>query len=71
MAVLVLASHCLDDCGFVMLPEVWRVIPPAWFLFFRIVLAILSLLWFHINIWIVCPSSVKNVMGNLMGALNL
>ena len=39
--------------------------PPAWFLFLRIALAILGLLWFHINFWIVCSSSVKNVMGNL------
>jgi len=37
--------------------------PPAWCLFLRIVLAILGLLWFHINVWIVCSSSVKIVMG--------
>ena len=46
--------------------------PPAWVLFPRIALLIQDLLWFHINIWIVCSSSVKNVMGNLAGiALNL
>ena len=46
--------------------------PPAWFLFLRIALAILGLLLFHINVWIVCSSSMKNVMGNLIGiALNL
>ena len=46
--------------------------PPACFLFLRIALAILGLLWFHINVWIVCSSSVKNVMGNLIGiALSL
>ena len=46
--------------------------PPAWFVFLRIALAILGLLWFHINVWIVCSSSVKNGMGNLIGiALNL
>ena len=45
--------------------------PPAWFLFLRIASA-LGLLWFHINFWIVCSSSGKNVMGNLIGiALNL
>ncbi|WP_329823310.1 hypothetical protein, partial [Escherichia coli] len=27
----------------------------------------LGLLWFHINVWIVCSSSVNNVMGNLIG----
>ena len=46
--------------------------PPAWFLFLRIALAILGLLWFHINFWMVCSSSRKNVMGHLIGiALNL
>ena len=46
--------------------------PPAWFLFLRIALAILGLLCFHINFWIVCYSSVQNVMSNLIGiALNL
>ena len=41
--------------------------PPAWFLFLRIALAILGVLWFHRNFWIVCSSSVRNVMGNLIG----
>ena len=46
--------------------------PPALFFFLRIALAILGLLWFHINFRIICPSSVKNVMGNLIRiALNL
>ena len=40
--------------------------PPAWFLFLKIVLAILDLLWFHINFGVVCSSSVKNVRGNLI-----
>ena len=41
--------------------------PPAWLLFLRIALAILGLLWFHKNFWIVCSSSVKNGMSNLIG----
>ena len=46
--------------------------PPAWFLFLRIALVVLGLLWFHINLCIVCSSSVKNIMGDLMGiTLNL
>uniref|UniRef100_A0A8D1D5J9 Uncharacterized protein n=1 Tax=Sus scrofa TaxID=9823 RepID=A0A8D1D5J9_PIG len=66
--------HCWWECKLVQ--PLWRtsgrVMPPAWFLFLRIALAILGLLWFHINVWIVCSSSVKNVMGNLIGiALNL
>ena len=40
--------------------------PPALF-FFRTALAILGLLWFHMNFRILCPSSMKNVMGNLIG----
>ena len=35
--------------------------------FLRIALAVLCLLWFHINFWIVCSCSVKNVMCNLIG----
>ena len=35
-------------------------------------MAILGLLCFHINLWIVCSRSVKNIMGNLIGiAFNL
>ena len=46
--------------------------PPPLFFFFRIALAILSLLWFHINFRIIHSSSVKNVMVNLIKvALNL
>ena len=40
--------------------------PPAYLLFLWIALAILGPLWFHIKFWIVCSSSVKNVMGNLI-----
>ena len=40
--------------------------PPALFFFIRIVLAILGLLWFHINSRIIWSSSVKNVLGNLI-----
>ena len=68
MSVLVPIPHSLDDCGFVILPDVWeRVMPPAWFLFLRIALAILGFLWFQINFWIVCSSFVKNVVGDLIG----
>ena len=72
MSVLVPIPHCLDYCSFVILPESEKVMPPAWFLFLRIASAILVLLWFHINFWIVCYSSVKNIMDNWMEiALNL
>ena len=45
---------------------------PALFFFLRIAVAILGLLWFHINVRIICSSSVKNVMYHLIGiTLNL
>ena len=72
MSVFVPVSHCLDYCGFVILSEVWENYGFCFFFFFRIVLAIVGLLWFHINFWIVRSSSVKNIMGSLIGiALNL
>ena len=47
------------------------VIPPALF-FFKIVFAIQGLLYFLINFKIICSSSVKNAIGNLIEiALNL
>ena len=33
--------------------------PPALFFFLRVALAILGLLWFHVNFRIICSSSVK------------
>ena len=46
--------------------------PPAQFFFLRIALVIQGLLWLSINFRIICSSSVKNVMGNLIGiSLNL
>ena len=44
--------------------------PPALFFFLRIALAILGLLWFHINFRIICSSSLNNVIGILFRALN-
>ena len=45
---------------------------PALFFSLNIALAILGLLWFHINFRIIYSNSVKNIMGNLIGvALNL
>ena len=49
-----------------------RLIPPAPFFFLKIALAIWGLLCFHMNCENFCSSSVKNVIGNLIGiALNL
>ena len=70
MTVLVPVPHCLDDCGFAMLPEVWESDASCLVFVPQIALAILGLLWFYINFWIVCY--VKNVVGSSIGiALNL
>uniref|UniRef100_A0A8W4FG08 Uncharacterized protein n=1 Tax=Sus scrofa TaxID=9823 RepID=A0A8W4FG08_PIG len=61
--------HCWWDCKLVqpLWKTVWRKL-----MFNLIALAILGLLWFHINFWIVGSGSLKNIMGNLIGiALNL
>ena len=41
--------------------------PPALFFLLRIALAILGFLWFCIHFRIICSSSVKTFMGNLIG----
>ena len=72
MSVLVPIPHCFDYYSFIVLSLVWEVRPPALFFFLRIALAMLDFSWFHINLRIICFSSVKNVMGNLIGIpLNL
>ena len=48
------------------------MIPPTSFFFLRIAIAMWGLLWFHINFWNVCSSSVEYVIGIWIGiALNL
>ena len=46
-------------------PQYGRVMPPASFFFLRIALAILGLLWFHINFSIVYSSSLKTVKDHI------
>ena len=67
MSVFVPVPQCFDYCSFVYCLKSGRVMPPALFFFLRIALAILGLLWFHINFRILCSSSVGTVMGNLIG----
>ena len=61
MSFFVPMPCCFDYCSFVILSESGRVIFPALF-FLKIVLAILSLLWFHIVLGFFCSSSMKHVM---------
>ena len=49
-----------------------RLIPPGPFFSFKIAFAILGFLYFHTNCEIICFSSLKNIVGSLIGiALNL
>ena len=48
------------------------MIPLTLFFFLNIAVAIQGFLWFHMNFWYICSSSVKYIIGNLQGiALNL
>ena len=72
MSVFVPVPYCLDDCGFVVEPEVRQLIPPVPFFFLKIALDIRVFLYFQTNCEIICSSSVKNIVGSLIGiALNL
>ena len=74
-------SMCLFLCQYhtvLITAALWRilksgiVIPLVLFFFFKIALALQSLLWFHMNFRIICVSSVKNAISILIGiALNL
>ena len=69
ISVFVSVPYCLDDCGFVVEPEVRQA---DTFFFLKIALAIQGFLYFHTNCEIICSSSVKNTIGSLIGiALNL
>ena len=46
-----------------------RLIPPASFFFFKTVLAVQSLLCFHMNCEIFCSSLVKNAFSNSIGIM--
>ena len=72
MSVFVPVPYNFDYCSFVVLSEIWEGYACRFVLFLRIALAILNRLRFHINFRIICCSSVKNVMGDLIqAALNL
>ena len=65
-------SVCFQYCSSVVEFEVRDCMPPEILLLYRIVLAILSFLLFHMKLSTVLSRSVKNFAGILMGiALNL
>ena len=64
--------YCLDDCSFVVWPEVRQGESSSSILLSQDCLAIRGFLYFHTNCEIICSSSVKNTVGSLIGiALNL
>ena len=70
--VFVPVSYYLDDCGFVVEPEVRQVDSSSSILLSPDSLAIRGFLYFHTNCEVICSSSVKNTIGSLIGiALNL
>ena len=72
ISVFVPVPYCLDDCGFVVEPEVRQVDSFISILLSQDCFGYLSgFLYFHTNCEIICSSSVKNTVGSLIGiALN-
>ena len=77
ISVFVPVPYCLDDCSFVVEPEVSQVDSSSSIFLLKIALAIWGLfcfvfLYFHNNCEIICSSSRKNTVDSLIGtALNL
>ena len=72
ISVFVPVSYCLDDCGFVVEPEVRQVDSSSSILLSQDYFGYSRYLYFHTNCEIICSSSVKNTVGCLIGiALNL
>ena len=72
MSVLVTVPHCLDDCGFVIMLEVWEGDASCLVFVPQDCFGNSGSFVVPCKLLDVCSSSVKNVMGNLIGiALNL
>ena len=66
MSVSVTILCCFYYYNFIVFSEVWESYAFSFVLFPQDCLAILGLLWFHINVSIICFSSMKSVTGNLI-----
>ena len=66
ISVFVPVRYCLDDCGFVVEPEVRQIDSSSSILLSQDALAIRGFLYFHTNREIICSSSVKNTVGSLI-----
>ena len=66
--VFVPVPYCLDDCGFVVEPEVRQVDCSSSILLSQDCFGYSRFfLYFHTNCEIICSSSVKNTVGSLIG----
>ena len=64
--------YCLDDCGFVVEPEVRQVDFSSSILLSQKCFGSSRFLYFHTNCEIICSSSMKSTVGSLIGiTLNL
>ena len=72
ISVFVPVQYCLDDCSFVVEPEVRQVDSSSSILLSQDCFDYSRFLYFHTNCEIICSSSLKNTVGSLIGiALNL
>ena len=68
ISVFVPVLYCVDDCGFVVEPEV-RQVDYSSSILSQDCLAIQGFLYFHTNYEIICSSSLKNSIGSLIEIL--
>ena len=72
LSVFVPVPYCLDNCGFVVEPEVRQVDSSSSILLSQKCFGSSRFLYFHTNCEIICSSSMKSTVGSLIGiALNL
>ena len=67
VSVFVPVPCCVCDHSFVVCLKSSNVMPPALFFLFNNSLVIQCLFWFHTNLRAICSSSLKNVLGILIG----
>ena len=72
ISVFVPVPYCLDDCGFIVEPEVRQVDFSSSILLSQDCFGYRGFFYFHTNCEIICSSSMENTVGILIGiALNL
>ena len=71
ISVFVPVPYCLDDCGFIVEPEVRQVDSSSPIVLSQDCFGYSGFLYFHTNCEIICSSSVKNTAGSLIGRINI